>query len=58
MVDLGPYAFEVLTAYGVTLAATGGIVWLSIAKARRVKARLAEVEARRIAPAAPPEAAQ
>lgn len=46
MPELGKYAFEVLTAYGVTLALLAGIVWLSAARARRVRAELDRVEGR------------
>ncbi len=47
MPDLGKYAAEVLSAYAVTLVMLLAIVWLSIARARRVKRELEEVEARR-----------
>ncbi|SFP50080.1 heme exporter protein D [Tranquillimonas alkanivorans] len=47
MPDLGKYAAEVLTAYGVSLALLGGIVWLSIARGRKVKRQLEAAEARR-----------
>jgi heme exporter protein D len=47
MPDLGQYATEVLTAYVVTLVPLVAIVILSIWKARRTRARLADVEARR-----------
>ncbi len=47
MPDLGKYAAEVLSAYAVSLTLIFGIIWLSLARARRVKAELAEVEARR-----------
>ena len=47
MPDLGKYAVEVLSAYGVTLALVGGLVWASLARAARVRRRLAEAEALR-----------
>ncbi len=47
MPELGKYAAEVLSAYGVTLALLGGLVWASLARARRVKRQLRDVEARR-----------
>ena len=45
--DLGKYADTVLSAYGVTFLLLGGIIGLSLWRARRVKARLAAAEARR-----------
>ena len=47
MPDLGRYAAEVLSAYGVSLLLLIGLVAFSVWKARRVRARLDEVEARR-----------
>ena len=47
MPDLGKYAVEVLSAYGVSLALIVGIIVVSVARARRVRAELEEVEARR-----------
>ena len=41
--DLGRYAVHVLVSYGVTLGLLGGLVWLSVARWRRLKA---EVERR------------
>ena len=46
MPDLGDYAVEVLLAYGVTLGLLAAIVVLSVARARRVRQALEEVEAR------------
>lgn len=46
MPDLGKYAVEVLSAYGISIALIGGLVWLSLARARATKARLREVETR------------
>jgi heme exporter protein D len=47
MPDLGQYAIEVLSAYAVTLVPLVAIVILSIWKARRTRAKLDDVEARR-----------
>ncbi|RFP87567.1 heme exporter protein CcmD [Rhodobacteraceae bacterium 63075] len=47
MPDLGKYALEVLSAYGVSLVLIVGIVLLSVARSRRVRAELEAVEARR-----------
>ncbi len=44
--DLGRYAAEVLSAYAVTLALLGGLVWASWARAVRVRRALQEVERR------------
>ncbi len=44
MPDLGKYAFEVLAAYGVSLALLFGIVWLSVRRSRQVKAALEKIE--------------
>ena len=46
MPDLGKYAFAVLSSYGASLALLGLIVLLTLWQGRRVKRRLAEVEAR------------
>ena len=46
MPDLGSYAAEVLTAYAVSLALIGGLVWLSLARAARLRRRLDEAEGR------------
>ena len=48
MPDLGKYAFEVLSSYGVTLALLAVIVLVSIARARKVRAALEEVENRKV----------
>ena len=45
--DLGAYSFYVLTSYAVSIALLLGRVGASIWKARRVRARLEEVERRR-----------
>lgn len=47
MPDLGKYAFEVLSSYGVTIALLAIIVMLSFRRARKVKAVLEDVEKRR-----------
>ena len=47
MPDLGPYAAEVLTAYGATFVLIGGLVALSLARAARMRRRLEEAEGRR-----------
>ncbi|EIE49698.1 hemagglutination activity protein [Salipiger aestuarii] len=44
--DLGKYAFEVLTSYGVSLGLIALLVGVSVARARRVRAELAKVEKR------------
>jgi heme exporter protein D len=46
MPDLGTYAIEVMSAYAVSIALLGGIVVLSVARARRVRRELDEAEAR------------
>ncbi|MCT4683384.1 MAG: heme exporter protein CcmD [Roseicyclus sp.] len=47
MPDLGTYAVPVLSSYGVSLGLLIAVVAASIWKARRVRARLEEVETRR-----------
>jgi len=47
MPDLGQYAVEVLSAYAGALLLLVGVVLASVFKARRVRARLEEVEGRR-----------
>ena len=46
MPDLGAYAFEVLSAYAVSILLLIGIVVASVIRAGRVKRALAEAEAR------------
>lgn len=46
MPDLGKYAVEVLASYGASLALIAGLVVLSVARARRVRAELETVEKR------------
>lgn len=45
--DLGQYAVEVLSAYGVGLALLLGLIVVSVLRARSVARRLAEMENRR-----------
>ncbi|MFA5580475.1 MAG: heme exporter protein CcmD [Paracoccaceae bacterium] len=47
MPDLGKYAGEVLTAYGVTIVLLVILVWATRARSARVKRRLEEAEARK-----------
>ena len=44
MPDLGKYATEVLSAYGVSIVILVVIVWQSFARARKVKAEFDRVE--------------
>jgi heme exporter protein D len=46
MPDLGKYALEVLSAYGVSLLLIAALVVLSLARAARVRRALDEAEAR------------
>ena len=47
MPDLGQYWLEVSASYGVSLAILAGLVLLILRRSARVKAQLAEMEARR-----------
>ncbi|MEM6323169.1 MAG: heme exporter protein CcmD [Pseudomonadota bacterium] len=47
MPDLGKYAAEVLSAYGVSLALLGFIVVLSVVQAKLTRRRLDAAQARR-----------
>ena len=47
MPDLGEYTVEVLSAYGVSIALLIAVIWLSLRRSLKVRAQLAEVEARR-----------
>ena len=47
MPDLGKYAFEVLSSYGVTILLLALIVLVSFQRARKVRAALDEIENRR-----------
>lgn len=46
MPDLGKYAVEVLSAYGVTIVLLAAIVALSVVRERRVRRDLEDAEAR------------
>ena len=46
MPELGKYAGEVLSAYGVSLLLLAGLVGLSVLRSRRVAKALREVEER------------
>ncbi len=46
MPDLGRYALEVSLAYAGSLVALVAIVWISVARAKRIRAALEEAEAR------------
>ncbi|SFK67748.1 heme exporter protein CcmD [Shimia haliotis] len=47
MPDLGKYAAEVLSAYGVAIVLLGALVLLSVRAARRARVELEAAEARR-----------
>jgi len=47
MPDLGKYADAVLSAYAASIVLILAIIVLSVLRSRRIKAQLAEVEARR-----------
>lgn len=47
MPDLGKYGTEVLSAYGATIVLLAGLVWLTWARSRRVRAALEAAEARK-----------
>ena len=46
MPDLGRYALEVTLAYAGSLSALAIIVWISVARAKRIKRALDDAEAR------------
>ena len=46
MVDLGQYAFEVITAYAATGVLLGAITLTTLLRARRIKRELEEAEAK------------
>ena len=48
--DLGKYATEVLSAYGVSIALLVLVIWWSMRRSRRVKQRLDRIEAQRVQP--------
>lgn len=45
--DLGKYANTVLSAYAVTIVLLVALVGLSVVQARKARARLTEIEARK-----------
>ncbi|AKS46534.1 heme exporter protein D [Octadecabacter temperatus] len=47
MPDLGNYATEVMTAYALSVGLLVGLLALSLRRSRKVRAQLADVEARR-----------
>lgn len=47
MVELGKYAFAVLSSWGVTLGLFGALIWLSLAQSRAARRALDAAEARR-----------
>lgn len=47
MPDLGKYAAEVLSAYGLTLLLVAGLIMATWARSRRVRRALERAEARR-----------
>ncbi len=47
MMDLGRYAFEVLSAYAVSLTLLALLIGTTIWRNRKIREALAEVEARR-----------
>jgi heme exporter protein D len=47
MPDLGNYAVEVISAYGLSLTVLGFLIVTSVVRNARVKQRLAEAEARK-----------
>jgi heme exporter protein D len=46
MPDLGSYGVYVLSSYAVSLGLIALLVWFSVARARRVRAQLDEIERR------------
>ena len=44
--ELGKYAFAVLSSYGVSILLLVGLAWMSVQRARNLRQRLEEVEAR------------
>ncbi len=47
MPDLGEFTVEVLAAYGLSIALLVGLTLMSMRRARKMRAQLAEVEARK-----------
>ena len=46
MPDLGKYATEVLSAYGVSILLLAGLLVVTLRRGRRARAELAEIEKR------------
>lgn len=46
MPELGKYAAEVLSSYAISILILAGLCWLSIGRARRVRAELEIIEKR------------
>lgn len=46
MPELGKYAAEVLSSYAISIAILAALSWLSLRRARRVRAELETVEKR------------
>ncbi|HEC70835.1 MAG TPA: heme exporter protein CcmD [Roseobacter sp.] len=44
MPDLGKYAVEVVSAYGISAALLAGLILLSLRKGRKARAELARIE--------------
>ncbi len=44
MIELGKYATEVLSAWGISLGLIAGLVWISLRRDRKIRAELARVE--------------
>ncbi|MCC7320477.1 MAG: heme exporter protein CcmD [Rubellimicrobium sp.] len=44
MPDLGRYAVEVLSTWGISLGLVGLLIWQSLRRARRVRDELARIE--------------
>ncbi|MGR3594235.1 MAG: heme exporter protein CcmD [Limimaricola soesokkakensis] len=44
MMDLGKYAAEVISAWGISLASLAGLVWWSVRRDRKVRAELERTE--------------
>lgn len=47
MVDLGKHSVEILASYGASLAMLGGLIWISLRRARKMRAELTRMEAER-----------
>ena len=44
MPDLGPYAFEILMSYGISLGLLAALIGLSLLQSRKMKAALERIE--------------